>query len=91
MFYVYIIRSEITGKHYVGCTKDLETRMKQHNKRQNLSTRNGAPWKLLVYKTVENQEQAYNLEKKVKSYKGGNAFKKILKGEVAEWSIAAAC
>ena len=32
MFYTYVIRSEITGRYYVGSTKDTDVRLAQHNR-----------------------------------------------------------
>ena len=31
MYYVYIIRSDTVGKHYIGYTSDLGRRLKNHN------------------------------------------------------------
>lgn len=44
-----------------------------------------------MYREFESSKDAYDYEKLVKSYKGGNGFKKILNGEVAEWSKALHC
>ena len=90
-FYVYILKSIKTSKHYIGCTSNLRERVKQHNTGQNKSTKKDAPWLLLCYRRFDSQEEAYQHEKQVKSYKGGNAFKKIISGGVAEWSKAAVC
>ena len=98
MHKVYIIQSQKNNRYYIGCTNNLKTRLEQHNKRQNYSTQNGIPWKLIAFKDFENQQEAYDYEKKVKSYKGGNAFKKLVHpamteqdGDVAERSKAAPC
>ncbi|MBI4427098.1 MAG: GIY-YIG nuclease family protein [Candidatus Magasanikbacteria bacterium] len=91
MFFVYIIQSLKTGRFYIGCTKDLEKRLRQHGKGENVSTRFGCPWVLVCYRKFLRQQEAYGCEKLVKSYKGGNGFKKIINGEVAEWSKAARC
>lgn len=37
-----------------------------------------------MYGEFDSKQDAYKYEKLVKSYKGGNGFKKILNGEVAE-------
>lgn len=54
-------------------------------------TKLNGPWKLVCYCETDTEQEARMLEKKVKSYKGGTAFKKILHGDVAEWSKAAPC
>lgn len=91
MYYVYILKSITRNTYYVGCTSNLKKRLSQHNRDQTYGIRHKGPWTLLMYRTFTNRYEAYDYEKKVKSYKGGNAFKKILNGEVAEWFKAAVC
>ena len=98
MHFVYIIQSQKHNRYYIGCTNNIEARIKQHNDGQNYSTKNGVPWKLITYKKFKNQQEAYRCEKKIKSYKGGDAFKKLIHpamagqaGDVAEWLKAAPC
>jgi putative endonuclease len=81
MYTVYILKSQVTHKHYIGCTNNLERRFQEHNAGHNYSTKKGCPWELIYYKHFDSQEQAYACEKKIKSFKGGNAFKKLLE----EW------
>ena len=76
--YVYILKSSINNKYYIGCTNDLGRRLKDHNSGRNVSTKNGAPWIIIYYEEVKDQKEAYQREKQIKSYKGGNAFKKLL-------------
>ena len=76
--YVYILKSYINNKYYIGCTNDLSRRLKDHNSGQNISTKNGAPWKIVYYEEIKDQKEAYGRERQIKSYKGGNAFKKLL-------------
>ena len=54
-------------------------------------TKNNRPWKLIVFKKCDSIDIARIEEKRIKSFKGGNAFKKILHGEVAEWLKAPHC
>lgn len=92
MYFVYIIKSEKTNKYYTGCTDNIIRRLQQHNDGNGcLTTKSGRPWKIICYKEFLNKEDAYLHEKLIKSYKSGNAFKKIINGEVAEWSKAAHC
>lgn len=91
MHFVYILRSKSNGRYYIGCTNNLAHRIEQHNAGDNKSTRVGRPWELITYKKFDDQLKAYNEEKLVKAYKGGNAFKKIVYGEVAEWPKATPC
>ncbi len=89
---VYIIQSQQNNRYYIGSTNDLNRRIKDHN--DNLGckyTKFKGPWKLVCYKPLSTIQQARIEEKTIKSYKSGNAFKKIINGEVAEWSKAAHC
>ena len=90
MHWVYILQNK-KGKYYIGCTNNLSKRIRQHNQGQNKSTALGRPWQLIIFREFGRQIDAYACEKIVKSYKGGNAFKRIINGEVAEWSKAAHC
>lgn len=84
MFIVYIIKSESNGKYYVGFTSDINKRLRHHNNGANRSTRKQGPWKLIHSEVYENKIEAWKRERQIKSYKGGEAFKKLINhGEVA--------
>ena len=38
-YYVYLLRSKKDRKIYIGCTSDLQKRLKEHKEGQNYSTR----------------------------------------------------
>ncbi|MGB5927048.1 MAG: GIY-YIG nuclease family protein [Cyclobacteriaceae bacterium] len=44
MFYAYILKSQTTGKYYYGSTKNLDERLKYHNRGKVRSTKGGRPW-----------------------------------------------
>ncbi|MCK4993985.1 MAG: GIY-YIG nuclease family protein [Candidatus Omnitrophica bacterium] len=90
--FVYILQSQKSKKYYIGSTDNLPRRLEEHNLGFGgvYSNRN-TPWELVRYKEVASIKDARDLEKKVKAYKGGNAFKKIIRGEVPEWPKGAAC
>lgn len=72
-----------TRRYYIGCAKDVQKRLKTHNNGGNVSTKLDRPWSIVWYKSFGDKKDAYELEKKIKSYKGGNAFKKLVIGDVA--------
>ena len=37
------------------------------------------PWKIVYTETFKTKSEAYKRELQIKSYKGGNAFKKLIK------------
>ncbi|MFH0776663.1 MAG: GIY-YIG nuclease family protein [Patescibacteria group bacterium] len=76
---VYVLRSENTGRHYIGCTINLEKRLHEHNNGKNTSTRNKGPWKVIYHEeNFTKKSDALRRERKIKSMKGGIQFKKIL-------------
>ena len=83
MYTVYIIRSESTDKYYVGFTSDIEDRLKHHNSGATKSTKGRGLWKVVYREEYVNKQDAWLRERQIKKYKGGNAFKKLIFGEVA--------
>jgi putative endonuclease len=79
MYKVYIIKSDISGKYYVGHTKDLMNRLNRHNKGLVRSTKSGVLWKIVYAEDYIDKNSAYRREMQIKSYKGGMAFKKLVK------------
>jgi putative endonuclease len=79
MYYVYVLRSEKDRKFYVGCTKDLEARIKMHNGGKVKSTRNRTPFKLVYYEACLNQQDALKREKYLKTNYGKRYIKSRLK------------
>ncbi len=77
MFYTYILEND-EGKHYIGHTNSLEERLKRHNSGQVISTKNKGSWKIIYSESFPSKQEAYKRERQIKSFKGGNAFKKLL-------------
>ncbi len=65
-------------KHYIGCTSDIKTRIKEHNAGYVRSTKNRRPLELIYTEEYRNRGKAYAREKLIKSYKGGRAFQEVL-------------
>ncbi len=91
MAFVYILQDVLSQKYYTGSCINLVSRLKRHQKHTGGLTTKKGDWCLICYKKVETINEARILEKQVKSYKGGNAFKKIIKGTVSEWSNVPLC
>ena len=79
-YYIYILQSEKDGLFYTGYTNDLRERFKLHNAGKVASTKNRTPFKIILVEQFENRLLALAREKQVKSWKGGNAFKQLIKG-----------
>jgi predicted GIY-YIG superfamily endonuclease len=69
MWYVYILICS-DGKHYTGCTSDLDTRIAAHQSGKVESTRLRLPVELLCYTAFTNKYIAYYFEKYLKSGSG---------------------
>ncbi len=78
MFVVYILQSESTGKYYVGHTANISDRLQRHNSNREKSTKIKGPWKIIRKENYKLRSEAIKREKIIKSYKGGNEFKKLL-------------
>ena len=67
MLYVYILRSKIDGKLYIGFTEDLRKRIITHNLKVVKSTKPRAPLELIYYEAYKNREDALRREKLFKT------------------------
>lgn len=82
MYYAYVLRNNISHRHYIGSTNDLERRLSEHNRGQTRSTRQLGVWEVIYVEEFVTAIEAKRREKEIKSYKGGNAFKKLIAGVV---------
>ena len=77
MFHVYVLRSEKTGRRYVGSSQDPEKRLGEHNNGQSLATRHGAPWKLIHHEECPTRSEAVRREHFYKTGKGREALDQL--------------
>jgi len=68
MFYVYIIKSKRNNSVYIGYTEDLRKRLKEHNSKQNKSTKNKAPFELIYYEAYKSKSDAKFREDNLKRF-----------------------
>ncbi|MBI4088242.1 GIY-YIG nuclease family protein [Candidatus Kaiserbacteria bacterium] len=47
MHYVYVLRSKLADRHYIGSTADTTTRLKKHNAGGVRSTKPYRPWEMV--------------------------------------------
>jgi putative endonuclease len=78
MWSAYIIQILKDGKFYIGCTGDIEKRLFKHNAGGNISTRHRRPFKLVYSEEFTTKAEALKRERQIKSYKGGDAFRKLI-------------
>ncbi len=79
MFCVYILKNSLTYRHYIGCTNDVPRRLDEHNRGQTKSTKQKGEWLMIYKEEYLTEKEAKTREKMIKSYKGGNAFRELLK------------
>ena len=91
MIGVYILKNK-NSKNYIGSSDNIARRLVEHNNGNGGSfTKINGPRIIYCFRKCDNIKEARNLERLVKSYKGGNEFKKIINGEVPEWLKGAPC
>jgi predicted GIY-YIG superfamily endonuclease len=76
MYYVYLLQSESNPKQvYIGSTRDLRQRLRQHNDGRSPHTAKFRPWTLVAYFAFAQENTAVAFENYLKSG-SGRAFVK---------------
>jgi len=68
MFYAYVIKSKKDNSIYIDYTEDLKKRLKEHNSKQNKSTKNKAPFELIYYEAYKSKSDAKFREDNLKRF-----------------------
>ncbi|MCM2275464.1 MAG: GIY-YIG nuclease family protein [Candidatus Didemnitutus sp.] len=69
MFSVYLLRGA-NGRHYIGQTSDVESRLAQHRRGQTHTTRRlGGDITLVAYRSFPTRSEAVRVERLLKSWK----------------------
>jgi putative endonuclease len=77
-FVVYVLKSQVDGRLYVGFTNSIDRRIKEHNSGKTKSTKGYRPWILVYSEIASTREEARNREKYLKSGCGKEFIKFIL-------------
>jgi putative endonuclease len=78
MYYVYILKSKKDDSFYVGYTKELKNRIREHEAGKVVSTKNRLPIKLVYYEACLNREDATRRERYLKTSWGKRYIKNRL-------------
>jgi putative endonuclease len=72
---IYILKSFKDDNLYIGCTSDLQKRLREHNSGRVGSTKNRRPLKLIFFEKYSDKYEAYNKEKFYKTARGKREVK----------------
>jgi putative endonuclease len=79
MYYVYILKSKKDRFKYIGFCSDLKTRFSSHNLGKVKSTKEHRPLEMIYYECFKNERDARVEEKFLKTGKGRERLKFLLK------------
>ena len=74
-YYIYVLLSLKDNNFYIGYTQDLQKRLKEHNTKNNRSTRNRIPLKLIYAEACLNKDDAERREDYLKTSQGQRFLK----------------
>ena len=86
MHFVYILYSKKLNKKYIGYSNNLTQRLREHNNGKSNYTSNGIPWKLIYYEVFSSEKDARNEELFLKTGKGRERIKYLLKNTTGEFT-----
>jgi putative endonuclease len=78
VFFVYVLRSAVTGRLYIGSTQDVQDRLRRHNDGRSKATRHGVPWVLLHTEAVATRAEAVRRERYYKTGRGREELEALL-------------
>jgi len=79
-FYVYVLKSMINDKLYIGFADDIKKRLEKHNRGEIYWTKRHKPWRLIYFEGYLSKQDAINREKQLKRFaKGFAQLKRRLK------------
>jgi putative endonuclease len=80
VYKVYVLKSKVANKSYVGMSNDLERRLEEHNSGKNSYTSKYLPWEIVYSEDFAAQDEALKREKYLKSTSGRRFLKKVFFG-----------
>ena len=77
MFYCYVLRSEKTGRRYVGSCENLAERIRRHNAGESKATKHGVPWILIHSESFATRTEAAQRERYYKTGRGRDELDQV--------------
>lgn len=78
MYTVYVLQSFKDKRTYLGCTRNLENRIKEHNYGEVKSTKSRRPFVLIYKEEFTDKYEAFKREQHFKTSWGRRQLRKIL-------------
>ena len=78
MFYCYVLRSQKTGRRYVGSCEDLADRIRRHNAGESKATKHGVPWILVRSESFVTRSEATQRERYYKTGRGREELDQVI-------------
>jgi putative endonuclease len=78
MPFVYILRSETSGRFYIGCAEQPLVRLTEHQRGRTISTRGRGPWTLVYEEPFETLSEARKRERQLKSWKSHRSIQELI-------------
>ena len=78
-WYLYLLRSIPTGKHYIGISADVETRLREHNTKSGRWTSAYKPWEVLGTEEFPDRSKAARRKRFLKSRAGIEAREELIR------------
>lgn len=72
VYYVYVLKSTVSRRFYVGYSSDLRRRLKEHNEGRSRSDKGYSPWELVYYEAYRDKSVATKREKQLKNHAAKN-------------------
>ena len=82
MYYVYVLYSRGNDKFYIGCTENLQRRLKEHKSKSNHTTSRFPDVDLVFHEVFIAKEDAVRRELYFKTTKGKRSLRFILKSSL---------
>ncbi len=78
MYHVYVLKSMINNRYYVGSTSNIEERVQRHNAGRVRSTKPFIPWELIYSEPFTSLKTANRREFQIKAWKSREAIERLI-------------
>lgn len=85
MHFIYVLKSKKDDNLYIGCSADVEKRLKEHNVGKVRSTKSRVPFVLVYKEAYQDKYEAFFRERYYKTAKGKKEIKEKISRQ--NWEI----